>query len=93
MGLKKLDQIIEAAKNIDVDNYLPAAIICNATRPNQKNIITTLGELNDAAAEAETPAIIVLGKVVNFTSMLKKSTFQEHAVQQSLLTVSNFETQ
>ncbi|MBU2507084.1 MAG: uroporphyrinogen-III C-methyltransferase [Bacteroidetes bacterium] len=72
MGLKRINEIVNAARAIGIRENLPAAIICNASRPNQKNIITTISELSQAAEEAETPAIIVFGEVVKYSQYFLK---------------------
>jgi siroheme synthase len=71
MGLKRVNEIVEAAKLSGIRNDLPAAIVCNASRPNQKNIFATLGGLVEAANEAETPAIIIFGDVVDLPDILQ----------------------
>ncbi len=48
----------------------PAAIISNASRANQTTRIVTLAELGAAAAEADTPAIIVIGENVRMAAGL-----------------------
>ena len=82
MGLKRINEIVEAAKSIGINENLPAAIVCNATRANQKNIITTLGGLIKAAEEAETPAIIVFGEVVNYSKYFLNS--KSHAADKEV---------
>ena len=48
----------------------PAAIISNASLDNQTSRVTTLAQLGHAAAEAETPAIIVIGENVRLAAGL-----------------------
>lgn len=48
----------------------PVAIVSNASLPNQATQVTSLGELGVVAAEAETPAIIVIGENVRLASGL-----------------------
>lgn len=70
MGLKKAGEIVEAAINAGVNLDLPTAIVCNASRPNQRNIYTTLRELPKESLNAESPAIIIFGKVVNLSEII-----------------------
>jgi uroporphyrin-III C-methyltransferase len=48
----------------------PAAIVANATRPDQKVIVTTLGSLAEAAAESPALSIIVIGENVRLAEEL-----------------------
>ncbi|HYM17291.1 MAG TPA: uroporphyrinogen-III C-methyltransferase [Micropepsaceae bacterium] len=48
----------------------PAAIISNASLENQATRMTTLAHLGEAAAEADTPAIIVIGENVRLAQGL-----------------------
>ncbi|VAX16675.1 Uroporphyrinogen-III methyltransferase [hydrothermal vent metagenome] len=70
MGLKKVKQIVSESIARGVRKNLPVAIISNATRDDQTEIITTLIDLENAAKNAPTPAIIVFGEVVNLREKL-----------------------
>jgi uroporphyrin-III C-methyltransferase len=48
----------------------PASIVTNASLPNQRARITTLAALGDAAAQAETPAVIAIGENVRLAAAL-----------------------
>jgi len=48
----------------------PAAVVSNASLPSQEVRVTTLGGLGAAAAESETPAILVIGENVNLRALL-----------------------
>lgn len=71
MGLSFAAQITEMALAARVKNTIPVAIISNASRPNQKVIITDLQHLPQKAQEAERPAILVIGDVVNLHQKLQ----------------------
>jgi siroheme synthase len=58
------------ALSLGVELSTPAAIISNASRENQKTIITTLGKLENDSKNAEKPAILVFGDVVRFQETL-----------------------
>jgi siroheme synthase len=50
----------------------PAAAVCNGTRDGQRCVISTLGEIANAAAEAafEGPVLFYVGRVVEMMSVL-----------------------
>lgn len=70
MGLSRAKEIVEAAIAAGVSPSIPAAIVSNASRSNQKRVITTLEALALAAEHAEKPAIIVFGNVVELHKVL-----------------------
>ncbi|WP_345972676.1 uroporphyrinogen-III C-methyltransferase [Sulfurimonas diazotrophicus] len=70
MGLSLSRAIRDAALERGISRTLPAAIVSNATRPNQQTRVTTLGKLADAAGAVEGPAIIVFGDVVRLHAIL-----------------------
>ncbi|WP_345985498.1 uroporphyrinogen-III C-methyltransferase [Sulfurimonas sp. HSL-1656] len=70
MGLTLAGAIRDAALAHGLDPALPAAIVSNATRPNQQTRVTTLGGLAGAAEAIEGPAIIVFGSVVALQALL-----------------------
>jgi uroporphyrin-III C-methyltransferase len=70
MGLSLARQIKSAALALGINRNLPVAIVSNASRPEQKSVITTLAGLDKAAKCVEGPAVIVFGEVVNFYGKL-----------------------
>ncbi|MHC3993215.1 uroporphyrinogen-III C-methyltransferase [Thiomicrolovo sp. ZZH C-3] len=70
MGLSLAGAIRDAALAHGLDPALPAAIVSNATRPNQQTRVTTLGGLAESAEATEGPAIIVFGSVVALQALL-----------------------
>lgn len=70
MGLSLVKKIKEAALALGVNGDLPAAIVSNASRPNQRTIVTTLKNLEEAASGVPSPAVIVFGDVVNLQGRL-----------------------
>ena len=70
MGLTQTENIVTSALRHGIEGKIPAAIISNASRKNQKTIITTLENLSTAAEEAERPAVLVFGNVVNLSEIL-----------------------
>ncbi len=70
MGLSFAAQIAENALDAGVDKTTPVAIISNASRPEQQTTITDLEHLAEASANAQRPAILVIGNVVNLHKIL-----------------------
>jgi uroporphyrin-III C-methyltransferase / precorrin-2 dehydrogenase / sirohydrochlorin ferrochelatase len=72
MGLRNVEALTRefVARGADAD--LPAAIIDNATRPNQRVVVGTLGTLaaKARAAELSGPAVIIVGTVVTLRNTL-----------------------
>lgn len=71
MGLSFAQQISAQALKSGADKTTPVAIISNASRPDQKTIITDLEHLPTAASSAQRPAILVIGNVVNLHQILQ----------------------
>lgn len=72
MGIKNLSNIVTAFKN-EGKNDLPVAIIQNGTLPQQKEVIGTIANIEQQATEANigSPAIIIIGEVVNSNMALR----------------------
>ncbi len=70
MGLSRVKQIKEEALKIGIPNDFPVAIISNASRKNQKTIITNIANLDIDAKLAEKPAVLVFGNVVQLYGLL-----------------------
>ncbi|MDX1296539.1 MAG: SAM-dependent methyltransferase, partial [Sulfurimonadaceae bacterium] len=84
MGLSRAEEIVKAALERGYDAKMPTAIISNASRPNQKRIITTLEELPEAAKTAERPGIIVFGDVVNLHNVLPEYQFEKETLHDKI---------
>ena len=65
MGMGKLDKIVRIYRNLG-KSELPAAVIQNGTRPDEKHGIGTVDNISDIVERQNlgAPAIIVLGEVV-----------------------------
>jgi len=72
MGLRNVEALTREFIARGADPDLPAAIIDNATRPNQRVVVGALATLaaKAHAAELSGPAIIVVGKVVTLRDRL-----------------------
>jgi len=73
MGLSCVKEIVQETSRLGLENIKPCAIISNASRPNQKVLITTLKNLVEDAKDMQRPAILVFGEVVNFKQELGES--------------------
>ncbi len=72
MGLASLKLLTDGLAKHGVDPAMPAAIIDNATRPNQRIITGTIADIDQkSAAENFTgPSIIIIGSVVSLRDKL-----------------------
>ncbi len=64
MALRHLPQIVTRLIAGGRDRDEPAAIVANASTPQQQVVVAALGELVVAAAGVSTPAVVVIGEVV-----------------------------
>ncbi len=65
MGVAALRQITEGLLAAGMEDTMPAAVIENGTRSNQRKLIATLGTIYEKATKEKmkSPAVIVVGKV------------------------------
>ncbi|RBP04092.1 uroporphyrin-III C-methyltransferase/precorrin-2 dehydrogenase/sirohydrochlorin ferrochelatase [Roseiarcus fermentans] len=72
MGLRNLEPLTEAFIAAGAPPDLPAAVVDNATRPNQRVVAATLATLASAARAAglEGPSIVIIGSVVTLREKL-----------------------
>jgi uroporphyrin-III C-methyltransferase/precorrin-2 dehydrogenase/sirohydrochlorin ferrochelatase len=72
MGQRNLEPLTREFVAHGASPDLPAAIVDNATRPNQRVVISTLGALaaEAAAAKLRGPSIVILGTVVTLRKKL-----------------------
>jgi len=65
MGTRRASELRDALRAAGVPGAMPVAVIANATRPEQAELVTTLDAFVEAAASARlaSPAIIVVGEV------------------------------
>ena len=69
MGLHNLENITKKLIEIGKPRDFPVAVISKGTTPEQKTVVGTLENITSLAKSLDTPALIVVGKVVE----LKKS--------------------
>ena len=65
MGLTAAEEILRKGLKCGVAKDLPAAVISNASRNNQKVLISTFENISELAKQADRPAVLVLGEAVN----------------------------
>jgi uroporphyrin-III C-methyltransferase / precorrin-2 dehydrogenase / sirohydrochlorin ferrochelatase len=72
MGLARLDQLVEKLLEHGAPGSRPAAVVAQGTTANQRVITATLATIRHtaAAAELESPALLVVGDVVALQSSL-----------------------
>lgn len=72
MGLANIPMIVEQLLQAGRTPDTPAAIIERGTTPQQRNIFTTIGQLEatSEAEEVESPALLVIGDVVTLAAEL-----------------------
>jgi uroporphyrin-III C-methyltransferase/precorrin-2 dehydrogenase/sirohydrochlorin ferrochelatase len=72
MGLRNVEALTREFVARGADPNLPAAIVDNATRPNQQVVVGTLGTLaaKARATELSGPSIIIVGTVVTLRNTL-----------------------
>lgn len=71
MGLHRLNSITKNLIEIGKDKDYPCAVISKGTTKDQKVVIGTLSNIYDKAKDLPTPALIVVGKVVNLRDQIK----------------------
>ena len=66
MGLANLGLIVDKLQGAGRGPDTPAAIIEHGTTPRQRNLVTTIGQLEATAAanEVSSPALLIIGEVV-----------------------------
>jgi uroporphyrin-III C-methyltransferase/precorrin-2 dehydrogenase/sirohydrochlorin ferrochelatase len=86
MGLGRLRDLMKEFVDHGGDPHLPAAIIDNGTRPNQRIVTGTVETLAGLAAEAQLrgPAMIILGSVVSVRDKLAGAVGARHEEFKSL---------
>jgi len=72
MGVSRAEAILNAARELGVDETLRVAVISNASRENQTSVDGVLGDLVSMCKSAKRPAIIVFGDVVELSKVLPK---------------------
>ncbi len=70
MGLNNLREISDGLLSGGLSPQMPAAIIENGTRPDQRVVVTHLEQLERAGAGLGSPTIVVVGEVVTLRQKL-----------------------
>jgi len=70
MGLHRLKVITQKLMEIGKPKNYPIAVISRGTRPDEKTVVGTLEDIYEKAKDLPTPALIVVGKVVELREQL-----------------------
>ncbi len=70
MGLHRLKKIASKLIEIGKPKDYPIAVISRGTTPQEKTVVGTLENIYEKAQDLPTPALIVVGKVVNLKDQL-----------------------
>jgi uroporphyrin-III C-methyltransferase len=73
MGVRRCEAIVAALVAAGMPPAMPVAAVANATRPDQREVVTTLDRLAAelAAGGIASPAILVIGEVVRLAAALR----------------------
>jgi len=71
MGFHNLEKITRKLIEIGKPNDYPCAVISKGTTANQKVVVGTLEDIKEKTQGIETPALIVVGEVVNLRKKLQ----------------------
>jgi uroporphyrin-III C-methyltransferase len=71
MGLHNLKEIAQKLIEIGKPKDFPVAVISKGTTPQQKVVVGTLEDIYQKAKDLPTPALIVVGKVVQLRDQLE----------------------
>lgn len=71
MGVKNLPHIVAELLGSGVSPQMPAAVIQQGTSRQQESVIGTLKNIVERAAHLRSPAVIVLGQVVELNAQLR----------------------
>ena len=72
MGLHQLENICVQLRRIGKPKAYPIAVISRGTLPDEKVIISTLGNIYEEAKDLPTPVLIVVGRVIEVREALMK---------------------
>lgn len=72
MGLTALEQVMDGLLSAHIASDMPAAVIENGTRGNQRKVVATVSDLAPQvrAAGLKSPALIIVGKVCTLSDKL-----------------------
>ncbi|WP_345993082.1 uroporphyrinogen-III C-methyltransferase [Sulfurimonas sp. HSL-1716] len=71
MGLHNLSKISKKLIGIGKPSNYPCAVISKGTTKDQKVVVGTLGDIVEKAVDMPTPALIIVGEVVNLREQLQ----------------------
>jgi siroheme synthase len=71
MGLERLPALVNGLVSAGLDPSTPAAVVSNGTLPTQETVSGRIDEIAELAAGLETPALVVVGDVVEVGARLR----------------------
>jgi len=77
MGISRVKEIVKEANRIGVSQNLPALIVSNISRPNERRFLTDLSHLDEIGETVERPAIIIFGNIVALDRDFNKENYGE----------------
>ena len=79
MGLERLSELADGLVAAGLDPSTPAAVVANGTLPQQEAVSGPLDELPELAASLPTPALVVIGDVVEVGRRLRAAAERHQA--------------
>lgn len=85
MGGSRLEEVATALVEAGLDGATPAAVIMSATRPEQRQVVSTLADIAAAAAGVglEPPSLLVVGRVVGMAAVIGADAMAKATLQNS----------
>jgi uroporphyrin-III C-methyltransferase len=80
MGLERLGELVSGLVAAGLDPSTPAAVVANGTLPRQEIVSGAVDELAELASALPTPALVVIGDVVDVGRRLRAAAERHHAV-------------
>ncbi len=71
MGVRNLRENCAGLVAAGLDARTPAAVIEDGTLPGQRTVVGTLGDIADRAADVHSPALVIIGRVVELRASLE----------------------
>jgi uroporphyrin-III C-methyltransferase len=79
MGLERLPELAAGLVAAGLDPATPAAVVANGTLPDQETVTGRVDELAGLAEGLATPALVVVGEVVDVARRLRAAVERQHA--------------
>ncbi len=83
MGLSAAAQVADHLMDAGRDGATPALIVENASRADERRVVTTLGGLAEAAAGLKGPALLIVGEAMSLAASWQEAPAIEAPVQEA----------